>query len=397
MVSRISWLITACFTLSACGDFAMDRSDHLVGEKLKEVSGLTSDTGAVVSKVAMYDKTVNRIHQFALGPMKLIRSERVAANNQPHYVLYDQIGEYLIDLTERDITIFDRDGGASKNPVRMPGQPVSAVFRPSAGLLVVYDDLMSVALIKITPTGAIQKAWLGGPALCGGGTISAGDVDGAGRLVFAMSNGNIVLVDVDQSIDNHAWSCQFYPSGVTDTIKWLGRVRDNSDQVLAATNSGVHLLDVSARTTLASRTDLGGVDKFSKSIDPHAIFLEKAKMTIAYARGSAIQTRDFFYVADMILNTRLDVAGDQFSMIHSEGSKRTYLDTPSEFARELVGWRLSDLLATPSVKLPDKATFEMAGRTLFMLYPSKVGRAESFDLLTGVVARKDGYNLPYIQ
>src|SRR5262245_59031278 len=98
---RFKWLaITGiAIALAACADKDPARDqEHLIGKKLTDVSSLVAPGGETQSHIAIYDKTVARVHQFDLNANALVRSFPVRNPGLEHYVLYDQPGNYIIDF-----------------------------------------------------------------------------------------------------------------------------------------------------------------------------------------------------------------------------------------------------------------------------------------------------------
>ncbi len=121
-------------------------------------------------------------------------------------MLYNLKGNYVIDFTTKHVSIYDRNGNATHNPIRFVGTPKSAAFRPSQGLIVIYDSLMSVwhdanrtKRRNFEEVEGWARSWFKSHH-------RRGDIDDGGRLVLALSDNTIVKVDIDATMDLQTWT-----------------------------------------------------------------------------------------------------------------------------------------------------------------------------------------------
>lgn len=75
-------------------------------------------------------------------------------------------------------------------------------------LLVMYDDLNTVGIVKMDSNGQVVKAWVGGNLL-GSANIQAGDLLSNGKLILTLSNKSIAVVDVAQTLAQKAGADTF--------------------------------------------------------------------------------------------------------------------------------------------------------------------------------------------
>src|SRR5262249_11409495 len=146
-------------------------------------------------KVVFFDETTRRIHQFDMQHMTHDRSLSVDSPGAKHYVLFHQQGNYIVDLTDKHLTVFGANTTAH-DPIHFEGKPVSAAFSPELGYLVIYDDLQSVGVIKLSADGQVAGAHVFGSELADGVSISAGEILPDGHLALAMTEGSVYLVDL---------------------------------------------------------------------------------------------------------------------------------------------------------------------------------------------------------
>ncbi|MGE4130741.1 MAG: hypothetical protein AB7F86_03840 [Bdellovibrionales bacterium] len=386
---NILWPLALSLIVSACDPGPNSNGEHLIGDKLKDVSALTAQGGGDQDQIGIFDSTVGRIHQFNLAGNFLVRSFPAQNPGLEHSVLYDQSGNYLIDLTTKSLSIFDKSGNENKNPIEMLGKPMSAAFRADLGILVIYDDLQSVGILKLNSNGEVQKARVFGSSFGSSVTISAGDVDSTGRLVLALSDGSMALVDIDASLTAGSWVKTTFATTM-DNVRWLAPVRGSPDLAFVLQNEKLSVINVATQTVTDGPTiDNADVLFRSKSIDGHIMIrdaTDKNKINMYYVNAGTITSQSLYFNSPAILNSRLDLTGDSWTLISA-----TY------DSRSVRRWRFSDLLTTTNETLPKEAKFEVNGNRVFALYPSKMGYAVHYNLTAKTSAELKHFNIPFIQ
>jgi hypothetical protein len=406
--SSLLGLLALSLLVSACdGSFYLQpQPANQIGEKLDDMSSLNDDTGTQINKIVVYDDTVGRIHQFNLDTMNVERSLAVMNPSLPHTVLYNLGGNYVIDFTTKHLSVFDRNGKAVHNPIRFIGTPVSAAYRPAMGLIVIYDSLMSVGMMRIGPNGEVTKSWKGGPDLGSNRTIAAGDIDDGGRLVLALSDDTLVKVDIDATMTSGTWTVTGAPiaTGLTD-VEWVAPVRGQPDQVMVATKDKLEIVDTNAGAVLGAAVTLNGsIVKRTKGIDAHIITTDYTDggVWIYYADGGAILNKQLYRATGVITHSRLDKTNNNLTLVTaayydwSWSAARGY-SVSDKKNRMIRQWRFSDLDAQVEEKVVDDAKLALASRSLFALKENKLGWALNYDLFSGgPPAERQSFNVPYI-
>jgi hypothetical protein len=406
MLSKAILLIGASVLLAACDGvyYNPERPTNLIGTKLEDMSSLNDDAGNDINKIVVYDQTVSRIHQFNLDNMNIERSLPVLNPGIPHNVLYNLTGNYVIDFTTKHISFYDRLGTPTHNPIRFVGTPISAAFRPSLGLLVVYDSLMSVGILKVNGSGSVLQARKVGSDLGSNRTIAAGDIDDGGRLILALSDGTIVKVDLDATLSSGVWTLTGAPivTGLTD-INWVAPVRGQPNQVMVATKDKMAVVDTSVGAVIGTPTTLdGSIVWRSKGIDAHILTssYSTSGVRIYYVSGSAVLSKKLQRASGGITHSRLDLSSDDLTFVTAGSYKwrANSLDSSNEPVDRMIRqWRFSDLDAQLEEKVVDGAKLALAKRSVFALMENKLGWALNYDLYSGAPPmQKRGFNVPYI-
>lgn len=406
MLSKVLILTAASLLLSACdGHYYNPNNDkNLIGTKLEDMSSLNDDAGNDINQIVVYDQTVSRIHQFNLDNMNIERSLPVLNPGIPHNVLYNLAGNYVIDFTTKHISFYDRLGRPNHNPIRFVGTPISAAFRPSLGLLVVYDSLMSVGILKVNAAGSVLQAGKVGADLGGNRTIAAGDIDDGGRLILALSDGSIVKVDLDAVLSTGVWTLTGTPiaTGLTD-INWLAPVRGQPNQVMVATKDKMAVIDTLAGTVIGTPTTLNGSIVWrSKGIDAHILTsnYSSSGVRLYYVSGSTVLSKQLQRASGGITHSRLDQSADLLTFVTAGSYKwrsASLVDGNEPLDRMIRQWRFSDLDAQLEEKVVDGAKLALARRSVFALMENKLGWALNYDLYSGAPpVQRRGFNVPYI-
>lgn len=384
MLSKITGLLALTFAFSACTYTPLpENENYIIGQKLKDLTSLTAETDSALSKIVLYDKTVDMIHQFDLSKQIVERSLKPKFPGGEHAVLYHQNGNYVIDLYQKYIGIYNKKGELTSPNLGFVGTPKTAAFRPSLGYLVIYDDMSSVIMLKLDANGNIVMAWPAGPVLssCTGtanSSIASGDIDESGRLILGMSDDTIALVDLDQSMTQEKWVCTSFASTLTD-LRWIAPVNGAPNQILIRSADKLSLMDVATQSILDSKS-LSTSDysiKTSKAFDPHVLTMSYNHVTAYFAQNSKIESRTVKYEYQNILSSRLSLANDSWTLVDSNRARWYDFDQPNQFKtdRMLKRYRVSDLYAQEKMALPNEATLEITQTHIFELFPSAYGYA----------------------
>lgn len=379
--------------LVGCGtQLSGDSEDNYnLGNPTKSVASLTTPDEGQSQSLVLFDKTVRRIHHFDVTNMKHKRSFAVRNPQADHFVLYGNNGNYIIDLSLKELTIFDKFDRAQHAPISFQGTPRSAAFLPSKGLVVIYDDLMSVGMMKLGNSGEVLNKWVGGANVAGYSNISAGDLNADGKLILGLSNGSIVVInDLEKCMDDKSWgNLDPFITGLGD-IKWLAPLPHQPNQVLVRTESQIVLLDIAARTQLASYSyGYDRVMKLSKFNDPHIILRSGGKVKIIYAENSQIKEKVYVPRVDTnevyyILSSNLDLVKDSWSFVDSKDPVTYIFNDPdtTKKSRRFARYRFSDFLSTNNSVVVNDTQVELGQDFIFSLYPSELGYAVRTDIDT---------------
>lgn len=383
-----------------------DDRDNLVGNLTKDVAALTTPDEGQAQSLVLFDKTVRRIHQFDLTAMSHVRSFGVRNPDIPHYVLYGNNGNYIVDLSEKGLSIFNRHDQATHNPIPFQGKPISAAFLPSKGLVIVYDDLMTVGMLKLDNNGDVVKKWRGGAAIANGNTIAAGDLNSSGQLILALSDGSVVVTNPEASMDAQNWvkdDPNPIVTGLTD-IRWLAPLPKTPTQVMIRSSGKLSLLDLTTRTIISSYDIKDSVVKVSKFNDPHVVMKNGTQIKVAYVESSQISVKTFYlsvgkFEMNTLLSSNLDLTKNTWSFVDTTD----YLDyfyfndlDASKKNRRFVRYDFAQVVATHKMNVANDTQVEIANDFIFALFPRALGYAVRYDVDTERQSELARFNLKYI-
>jgi len=399
-------LMVVPLMLTACDGQKILPEENIVGEPLDVISSVSGADNT--QTLNMFDETTRRIHTFDLNNMEMIQSTEVMNPFDQHYVIASDDESYFADLSAGNLSLYNYDGSKDENFISFLGKPVSSAYNKSARTLVVYDDLNSVALVKIAENGRLEKSWVGGPIITGEQSIQAGDIIDSGELVLSLINGSFAIVDIETSIDQQRWVYTLDTTVPHSGVKWIASA--GGSQVLYQNDEVLVLYDLNSQTVLDANTvptDNYTV-AYSKTKDPHVIYKEKAylgsKRFVAYAQAGEIKVREFINLREGrdFHQSRLDLDQDRWSYIGSGlGSEnKDQFDGGvlliSDTNRHMVTHRLSDMLVLNSEDLPSEAYLKRAQDYVFALYPSELGYAEKYDFNRSRAEVVKNFNIGFI-
>lgn len=406
MSGRTVFPLMFALLAAACSGRPSNSDTNIIGEKPRTMTTALNRNGEQMSKIAVFDKNVGRIHQFDTATLALLKSFPVKNPGEPHFVLYADKGDYLFDLSRKHLAIIGGAGWVQDDPIRFTGNPVSTIFRPDLGIAIVYDDRNSVGIMKLADDGKVVASWVGGALVSGDSTIHAGDMTEDGRLVLALGNNTIAIVNVAEAVANTkdaSWpsSTILFTHAIED-MKWLAAVRGQKDLMMVVGSKQVALLDLASKSVVGTPVEIGGrgVEIYSKAVDAHVV-LGGRPYTMVYPKGGALATRDVLPNGDKhLLRSTLDLEKQTWSFIDYDGLLE-YSDVievqKSTRRRMMSRYDFSSMLNTDNRALPDTPFLELMKTSTFGFFlDSRLGHASVFAPESGADQEIRAFNLPYL-
>lgn len=397
----IVYLLISMQLLIGCDDYNLDNNEYIIGNPLDNVSSL-SDTNNL-SVVSLFDKATKRIHSFNVNTLEIMQSHKVLNPESDHYIIASRQDSYLVDLSESMISIFRPSNQRSDIDMMFNGQPVSSAYNEINGFVVVYDDLQSVSIIKLSNTGSLIKQWTGGSVVTGDSTILSGDISEDGKLILSLSDGLFAVVDLEESIDQNRWVLTTQNTIDTD-VKWLAPV--SLDRIMYLSSTRLVLYDYSTQSEVSSIDTTNYSTRFySKYKNPHVFFRNSVgNLVLAYSDGVNINIRELTQITSggKVVQSTLDFVNNTFSIIQTKElgyliNNEILFINSSVFGRQARTFRFSDMLNLNKKDLPDKAQLKQADNFVFALFPSELGYAKKINLTSDNEDSVKLFNVPFIK
>lgn len=395
--------LSLCFLLSgfilSCTPVKSDNTDddYRIGEKLESKNSLTTYSGAATKIVALYDSTVSKIQIFDLENKKHLRTLNSGLDKtaKDHFLLYNEQGNYVIELTQKGFSLIKSNGEVIDNPIKLIGVPTSASFRPEIGLLVLQDDANSVGILKISTTGEILKSWIGGSKIdsASTGSLASGDMNENGELVASMTDGQIVKIDLNSSLTQKAWVYD-KKGTLPSKAKWLATIQGQPQRILVRTSTvekehTLILYDLNTQSILDSKTVTGYLENSGRFFNPHVVINNNDLNELAFITTDGLQLysntfqhRNSYSNIDVISSV-YDKNTDSLSYVQIE---RTYLTDDGYISlnavkekRTFKKFRMTDYLLMSEFAIPNNTTIDFSNDFVFSLYPNKTGYATVYN------------------
>ncbi|MFZ3231389.1 MAG: hypothetical protein WA160_14360 [Pseudobdellovibrio sp.] len=389
----------SCFAIShlvACAPSKINDkgNENVIGQKLEAMTPLRATDGSEKQTIAIYDPIVKKVHQFDLNLMIVDRTLSVLNPDDQHFVLHSGLSNYIIDLSEKHVSIFDKNSVPQHQPVKFQGKPISSAFRPDLGLLIIYDDLQSVGVIKLAQDGQVLDSHTFGAVVSDDNSIISGDLRDDGHLILGLTDNSIADVDVQACLSAKTWLPPVIHMTTLTKINWIAPLAGIlNHKLLIKTNDQVVLFDLNTNTII-DHMDIKSTDviKLSKSYNPHVIVSTSlSSMDLIFTDGNFLKKRSIQILNSAandqyvypILSSDLDLANDTWTYVYIKKYYGNILfNNVNERTenRTLVRMRVSDGLSLQSKQIVDNAQIKLGADFFFALYPSVLGKAQKFSI-----------------
>ncbi len=412
-LKKLSWTSLWTFVLSmvlGCnGDpFQNNMDDHIVGQLPSELTVVARVDSSSDEFVYMYDKRVQLIHKFNLNQMKHLFALKPLYASQSHFLLNPPSGNYLIDMTSTNISIYDHLGQGVHQPVQLRGVIKSIAYDFDQGYLIVHDFNSATSFLKLDPNGHVVDSWTAGPVLGDSRSLLAGDLNSRGELILALSDRKIAIVQVEESLSEKKWIFTETASPMEKDILWVGMTNEHPESVLIRGRSQAMLFNIDTGEILDQiEIDLStqSLLKASKSNVPHFAILDSSeshgKLTLYYVNGTTIGTKSLVRETKPLLFSLLDATTDRWTFIegplpdNDDQSVKTVDDILS--GRSLHRYRYSDFLSLADLSIENETLTRLSSEHLYLLYPSRLGLLKRVGLEGSPPTEVRGFNFPYLE
>lgn len=377
-ITLLAGLVTGC---------GLGRDPALIGQKLSDTTPLYNGYGINSDTTFLVDTPSQRILQVDLNTMTIKNAYSLSKPEQEHTLASGPEGAYVIDFSTQHLEFIQSDGNRSSHPFAFQGTPISAAFNPTLGTLAMLDDLQSIGLLKLSPSGEVLKSWLGGPLIGKDRSFLSGDLDSQGRLLLAVSDGSIAIVDVDQSINEGAWQSTSFATKIEE-IRWLAPDHGRDHYSLVIGQGTLAVVDAQSRRVkdqFKFSKEKHLVLGESKLVKPHVLTLSsKTGRQVVHFIGE-----DGKFVSHEL--PQLGLAGYSVSYLDAAASILTVLFS-SEDTHRVIQLRLSDNLIVLDETVRSEGDAQLGPNVLLINKRSQLGYLQAHSLRDKGVRELKGYN-----
>lgn len=383
--------IGALVLTAACGPKTNEKQGY-IGNKLDDPTSLYNGYGIQSNSIFLVDTPTHRILNVDLGALTVSQTYALSKPDYEHTLAASYDGSYVIDFSTKHLEVIKSGGEREDRPFAFQGTPISAAYHPTKGILVMQDDHQSIGLMILSADGKISKSWLGGSLFDQGKSLLAGDVDSSGRLVLATSDNSAVIIDIEKSIDQGAWSFDSFVSSI-DKVHWIAPDNGHSDLSLVLAKDTVAIFNVRLKTVaerlplLENKLTVLGQSKWVK---PHIIV------------SNSSSGRESVYFIDQDGNLashelpKSDMGGYTVSYLDAEAAELTILYSIENFHR-VTKLRMSDNLVVLDNVIQSQGDAQLGLDVLFINKKSHLGYLETHDLRSSAVKELKGFNFDYFR
>lgn len=403
-------LISACTPYSSP---STEVDENVIGSPVKPQSAVIKADGTYQNTMVIFDETVKVVHKFDLDTMKKQYSVPVRFPEKKHNLYYADSGQYFLDLSEGHISIYREDGSVTHDPIELVGQPVSVATNFNKNLIVIYDSLQNVGILKMSENGEVQKVLVKGGLVNSGGTILCGDLLENGHLILAVrepsaASDKLVLIDLDKSLEIQNWSIQKVITTNLTGTSWIARIPGQSFKVMyrALGEIGIYDLGLDSNSKISFSGEY--LLKYSKLPTPHILVQRSVSsngtinqyLVAVYPDGGELKQRQLVKKADGILESYLDLDKDSWRIVEIRNS---YVDVTWDLNfrrnedRKMKSYRFSDLMAVGLVQMPKDTKIQLSDKYAFALYPSELGYATRTSVKGDEVVEAKGFNIQHMR
>lgn len=414
----ISVLILLSF-LGGCAEEDADkkRGVDIIGDPLEETSSLVSNRENGQNRFWFYDELSGKVHGIDSDSMQyLATTSGLSGNENQSTVLYPDGVTWALEFTSQKMRILEKNL-FTELEVSFQGVPISASWDAIERLLVVYDDLQSISMIRFSESGSITELLTKGALVSepgNGVTIQGGDLDLESVLVTYSTEDQIIVSRLSTMFDNAEngnadWDAAVFDPGEYVEFSWLAALRDGTSRVMAETSQAILLIDYSSQTVVDTVTlaDADEIEYRSRSGFPHLTVRTSDATKIVYADATGlVQVNSPANVSfDRVVASHLDTQAETITSLSynlKEGIMPTNYKneriTGSIEAYSLRTARISDGLVTYAEDFTNtKAKFVLATDAVLAVYPSKLGFVERISASEGTRVGLRGFNSPWFK
>lgn len=389
-------VIVLSIVLQSCsGDIA----GNLIGDRITRNSGLVQGSNWSGDHFWFHDVVRQRIHKIDVKNFAYMLSlDALPAKNRntANSLFSPSEADWVVEMTYKDLRVISPDGSILANPFSFQGEPKSVSWDSDTRNLIIYDDLKSVVMSKLTTEGDIAaKAILGSnlDSAAEDSEILTGDLDDQSRLILFMANNQFAVVDFDATISGEKWIyTTFDLPGITQ-VDWIAPLKTKNNRALLSSNEGLFLIDYVTQNILDqfNFAENSTIIHRSRNFTPHIIYDSGSVKSVVYPSDDKIQSIKTinFSLMYAVGSSVLDTVKDSYAISYATEMNSESIDRVSRY-------RISDGLFTSDQQMKNHVGQLIVGEKYAVsIFDSYLGHIQRTDLVTSDQEMLSGFNEPW--
>ena len=369
-------------------------------------SSYNGDSGLDQDQIMSVDKFSKKLNIFRLNPFRLERFMSIDLINEKTKISSGRKGDFIFVINEEEYAIIGKDGAVKTNPVELAGNIVGSSYHSNENIFVVYDDLGSVGLLKLSDIGEVDEHWVGEPFLKSTARIESVTALRSGKLLFVLSSGDFALVDTVASIANKKWTYTEFSlkAGGDDEskirVQWVAETveKDNVLLVLSQNNSLV-TYDMTTQTVIDEMqiNEPTYIGAFYQDV-PHVLSISNDDANEKMLFCHTVLADGTIFSQPVISGSRMSHISQSY--LSTESGELTFIENViegkgQELSKYAISrYRIEDSLAVFSRPITLSGKVAVTPSYIFLQYNSPLGYVERRDYLKAANTQEiKGFNI----
>jgi hypothetical protein len=401
----LSKLYAAAFAVAlltqGCGGYVKDETAE-IGRRPQFFSTSYLFRAGDANVMTMVDRKGKTVQQFTLEPFGHVQTQPLPFDDEEQGVLASGNGDYFVVVADSNYAIQKRDGSVVENPVGLAGKITSAAYDPIHHYLLVADEFKSMAVMLLSPNGDVVGSWTAGSLFPGDKLVVSGTMLDDGRLVLAVGEATLAVVDLPATVAAQAWQHQSFDVPDAKAMTWIASIPDQTDLVMVKDQNRFLLVNVATGAILDSEDmTLQQVLGNYRDYTPHVIYRSadiddgvEARVLYPGTDGKFVR-KAIAYNGNQITTTWLDPSSDTLTVAFDPSSpySPSYEDKFYFEAQDIYRVRLTDNFVDIT-KIEEESAMALTPNYIVLLYRSSLGKVKRLTYgKTPDEQLLEGYNL----
>lgn len=311
-------------------------------------------------------------------------------------IIASHSGNFLIVISDDEYLILRRDGSSDHNPVRLQGRIMQSAYTelpetnvPAGidsdpglaqdGILVLSDDLGSLAILRISATGEVLGDLVAGSIIpeTGEQMRLAMVLPGTDTLLVQTSEGSLYRAAMSAALDQGDIEFVQVSLPLGMVIESTLPIRGEKSRIVVREKDKISILDVESMTIIEQVTldpDLEFVNE-QRGRWPHMTFISTTVTPIVHlymvSPSGQIKSHKLVTVTDVPRQSYIDESGDKLTIV---------TDSTRFYEKSVYQIRLKDSLVIGRPKIKLGSNYAITEKYIFDVKPSVFGAMSRIEI-----------------